>query len=145
MKIIVINGPNLNLLHLRDPKLYGEFDLEMIEKLLKNEFPEIQYEFYQSNHEGEIVDLIQKSGAFFDGLLLNPGGYAHSSIAIRDALELCSLPKIEVHLSNISARDDFRQVLVTAPKCNGYISGFNELSYLSGIYLLKKLIRKKND
>ncbi|MCK9279682.1 MAG: 3-dehydroquinate dehydratase [Melioribacteraceae bacterium] len=144
MKIIVINGPNLNMLHLRDPIFYGKFDLEMIEKLLESEFSDVQFEFYQSNHEGEIVELIQKSGAFFDGLLLNPGGYAHTSVAIRDALELCPLPKIEVHLSNLSSRDDFRQTLITAPKCNGYISGFNELSYVGGIYLLKKLIRKKN-
>ncbi|MFA7288820.1 MAG: type II 3-dehydroquinate dehydratase [Melioribacteraceae bacterium] len=141
MKIIVINGPNLNMLHLRDPKLYGSFDLDMIGKLIKNEFPDIQFEFYQSNYEGEIVELIQNSGAYFDGLLINPGGYAHTSVAIRDALELCTLPKVEVHLSNLSGRDDFRQTLLTAPKCNGYISGFNELSYIGGIFILKKLIR----
>lgn len=140
MKILVINGPNLNLLGKRDKKLYGNYTLNEIEKLISSEFPKDKFEFFQSNQEGEIVNKIQAASEKFDGLVINPGGYAHTSVAIHDALELCTIPKVEVHLSHLANREDFRQSLITTRKTNGYISGFNEKSYLAGIYILKKLI-----
>lgn len=139
MKILVINGPNLNLLSNRDKKVYGKFNLDLIEKLIKKEFPKDKFEFFQSNLEGEIVNQIQMAQNKFDGLIINPGGYAHTSVAIHDALELCLIPKIEVHLSHLANREDFRQNLLTARKTNGYISGFNEKSYLAAVFILKKL------
>ncbi len=143
MKILIINGPNLNLLNKRDKNLYGKFTLKQIEGIIKKEFPKDDFEFFQSNFEGEIVNRVQSASKNFDGLIINPGGYAHTSVAIHDALELCSIPKIEVHLSHLAKREDFRQNLLTARKTNGYISGFNEKGYLAGVYLLKKLLNKK--
>ncbi|MCK9211475.1 MAG: type II 3-dehydroquinate dehydratase, partial [Ignavibacteriaceae bacterium] len=99
MKILVINGPNLNLLGKRDPLKYGAMTLESIENLVVSSFPEISFSFYQSNIEGEIVSKIQNTEKDFDGLIINPGGYAHTSVAIHDALVECKIPKIEVHLS----------------------------------------------
>lgn len=142
MRILVLNGPNLNMLNKRDEYQYGEMDLQDIEELIKSEYPSIEFEFHQSNHEGGLVDLIQNAETYFNGILINPAGFSHTSVAIRDALELCKLPKIEVHLSNLSSREDYRQKLVTASAVNGYISGFKEKSYLAGIYLLKKLINE---
>ncbi len=140
MKISVINGPNLNLLGTRDPIHYGEQSLREIENVLKNGFPEIKFYFFQSNIEGEIINQIQSLPDNFDGLIINPGGYAHTSVAIRDALSDIKLPKIEVHLSNIAAREEFRQTLLTASVCNGYISGFKEKGYYAAVVLLKSII-----
>jgi 3-dehydroquinate dehydratase-2 len=140
MKLLVINGPNLNLLSKRPAEHYGSISLEQIEKTISEEFPEYQFEFFQSNHEGEIVDKIQKSSDAFDGLIINPGGYSHTSVSIKDALELCSIPKIEVHLSNLAERENFRQVMLTASGCDGYLSGFREKSYIAAVYLLAKII-----
>jgi 3-dehydroquinate dehydratase-2 len=140
MKILVINGPNLNLLNKRDKKLYGKFTLQQIEKKIISEFPKDKFEFFQSNLEGEIVNKIQTASTKYDGLIINPGGYAHTSVAIHDALELCTIPKVEVHLSHLAKREEFRQSLITARKTDGYISGFNEYSYLAGVFILKKLV-----
>lgn len=140
MKILIINGPNLNFLGKRDKKIYGSLTLKQIERIILKEFPKDKFEFYQSNLEGELVTKIQSASKNFDGIIINPGGYAHTSVAIHDALELCSIPKIEVHLSHLAKREDFRQNLLTARKTNGYISAFNEKSYLAGVYLLKKLL-----
>jgi 3-dehydroquinate dehydratase-2 len=142
MKIIIINGPNLNNLGSRDESYYGDLTLNKIEEMLKKEFPDDQLTFLQSNHEGEIIDLIQNAPVKFEGLIINPGGYAHTSVAIRDALSECNIPKIEVHLSHLANRENFRQILITAQACNGYISGFKELSYVAGVYLLKKVVTK---
>jgi 3-dehydroquinate dehydratase-2 len=139
MKVLVLNGPNLNLLGKREEDHYGTLTIEDIEKFLEQEFSDIIFEFFQSNHEGELVDMIQNASSNFDGLLINPGGYAHTSIAIKDALTLCKIPKIEIHLSNLSAREEFRHTMITATSCNGYISGFKEYSYSAGVYLLTKL------
>ncbi|MEN8191785.1 MAG: type II 3-dehydroquinate dehydratase [Bacteroidota bacterium] len=139
MKILILNGPNLNLLGARDQSNYGQLSLDQIQSLIISEFPNDTFEFVQSNTEGDLVEQIQNADGSYDGLIINPGGYAHTSIAIRDALELAKLPKIEVHLSNLSQREDFRQKMITAPKTNGYISGFKDLSYLAGIYLIKKI------
>ncbi|MGA8265022.1 MAG: type II 3-dehydroquinate dehydratase [Ignavibacteriaceae bacterium] len=142
MKILILNGPNLNMLGKRDVKLYGDLSLEKIEKLLTKEFENFSFTFFQSNSEGDLVDKIQDAGNNFDGIIINPGGYAHTSVAIHDALEECTIPKIEVHLSHLAKREEFRQNLITASGCDGYISGFKEHSYLAGIYLLQKLINK---
>jgi 3-dehydroquinate dehydratase-2 len=141
MRLLVINGPNLNLLNKRDKNQYGKNDLNKIEKLLKKEFKEINFSFFQSNLEGEIITKIQQAEKEFDGMIINPGGYSHTSVAIHDALELCEIPKIEVHLSHLANREDYRQTLITAKKTNGYISGFNENSYLAAAYLMKKIIK----
>lgn len=143
MKIICINGANLNLLGKRDKSHYGKLNIANIEALIKKEFPKISVSFFHSNIEGEIVNIIQEATSKYDGLLINPGGYAHTSVAIRDALELCPIPKVEVHLSHLAKREDFRQTLITASGCDGYISGFKEYSYLSGVFLIQKLINNK--
>lgn len=143
MKILVINGANLNLLGKRDPNAYGNLTLIDIELLLEKEFPDIEFNFFQSNVEGEIVNKIQEANNKFDGIIINPGGYAHTSIVIKDALEICNLPKVEVHLSHLAKREDYRQVLLTAQSSNGYISGFKENGYLAAVYLIKKIIESK--
>jgi 3-dehydroquinate dehydratase-2 len=117
--------------------------LEQINELLLSEFPAIEFEFFQSNVEGEIVNKIQLLQKIADGLIINPGGYAHTSIVIKDALQELVIPKIEVHLSNLAAREEYRKNLLTASVCNGYISGFKEMSYIAAVFLLKNLIAKK--
>jgi 3-dehydroquinate dehydratase-2 len=143
MKILVLNGPNLNQLLQRELKQYGSMDLEQIDKLLIDEFPSHSFKFFQSNIEGELINKIQNAQSEFDGIIINPGGYAHTSVAIKDALEMCKLPKIEVHLSNLSSREDFRQKLLTASSCNGYISGFKENSYITAVYVLERIFNSK--
>jgi len=143
LRILILNGPNLNLLGKRDNKHYGDLTLDKLEEILKKEFPKHQLTFFQSNIEGEIIDQIQISGKEFDALIINPGGYAHSSVAIRDALAEVSLPKIEVHLSHLAKREGFRQKLITATGSDGYISGFKEYSYFAAIYLIEKNYYKK--
>ncbi len=142
MKVAIINGPNLNLLGKRDINHYGDLTLEEIKSLLGSEFTDIEFDFFQSNTEGSIINKLQSLSGF-DGLIINPGGYAHTSVAIRDALAELEIPKIEVHLSNLAAREDFRQNLLTASVCDGYISGFKEKSYYAAVYLLKNKIEDK--
>jgi len=142
MKIIVINGPNLNLLGKRDATQYGAMSLENIEALVVSTFPEISFSFYQSNIEGEIISKIQNVAKEFDGLIINPGGYAHTSVAIHDALKECKIPKVEVHLSHLAQREEFRQVMITAKAVNGYISGFKEIGYLAAVFTLQKIFTK---
>jgi 3-dehydroquinate dehydratase-2 len=139
MKILVLNGPNLNLLDQRPNEHYGSLSLKKIEEIIRIEFPNHQFEFFQSNLEGELIDKIQSANGAFDGLVINPGGYSHTSVAIKDALEICVLPKIEIHISNIAKRENFRHSLITASSCDGYISGFREKSYIAAIYLLEKI------
>lgn len=138
MRILILNGPNLNLLGNRDNQHYGDLSLGKLEEIINKEFPKHQFTFFQSNIEGELIDKIQNSAKKFDALIINPGGYAHSSVAIRDALSEVSIPKIEVHLSHLAKREEFRQNLITATGCDGYISGFKEYSYLAAIYLIEK-------
>ena len=142
MKILVINGPNLNLLDKRNSDIYSKLSIEEIKELMQNEFPEFTITSFQSNIEGEIIQAIQNADENFDGLIINPGGYAHTSVAIMDALELCKIPKIEVHLSHLAKREDYRQTLLTAKNTDGYISGFKENSYLAALYLLKKILKR---
>lgn len=139
----MINGPNLNMLGSRDKEKYGSLTLKNIEEKIISEYQSHNFEFFQSNLEGELVSKIQSAVDHFDGIIINPGGYAHTSVAIKDALADCSLPKIEVHLSHLANREDFRQVLLTASSCDGYVSGFKENSYLSGVYLLEKILNKE--
>ena len=143
MKLLVINGPNLNLLGKRDENDYGKLSLKDIEEKLINEFPDSKFTFYQSNHEGEIIDKIQNSENEYQAIIINPGGFAHSSVAIRDALAEVKLFKIEVHLSNLSKRENFRQNLITASACDGYISGFKEESYSAAVHLIEKYLKVK--
>jgi len=142
VNILVLNGPNLNMLGSRDKEKYGSLTLKDIEKKIISEYQPHKFEFFQSNLEGELVSKIQIAVEHFDGIIINPGGYAHTSVAIKDALSDCSLPKIEVHLSHLANREDFRQVLLTASSCDGYVSGFKENSYLSAVYLLEKIFDK---
>ncbi|MCL5029747.1 MAG: 3-dehydroquinate dehydratase [Bacteroidetes bacterium] len=142
MKILILNGPNLNLLGARDSNYYGDLTLDKIEEIIKKEFPEIEFEFFQTNYEGELINKIQNAINNFNGIIINPGGYAHTSVALRDSLTECKLPKIEVHLSHLVNRENFRQNLITASGCDGYISGFKENSYLAAVYLIIKMIRK---
>ncbi len=141
MKIIIINGPNLNNLGKRDPEHYGKLTLDEINENLKSVFPEEHLEFFQSNIEGEIINKIQSTKS--DGLIINPGGYAHTSVAIRDALAELAIPKIEVHLSNLSTREEYRQRMITSSGCDGYISGFKEKGYQAAIFLLKKIFQER--
>lgn len=143
MKILILNGPNLNLLGRRDKSNYGSLELSKIEELVRKSFSNDEFVFFQSNSEGDLIDRIQIAENEYDAIVINPGGYAHTSVAIRDALAEVKIIKIEVHLSNLSSRDSFRQTLITASVCEGYVSGFKENSYLAGIYLAKKLFEKK--
>ncbi len=138
MKILIVNGPNLNLLGKRNAEHYGELTLENIENSLLNAFPNILFDFFQSNIEGEIIEKIQNASDA-DGIIINPGGFAHTSVAIKDALELFKNPKIEVHLSHLANREDYRQKLITSTACDGYISGFKEKGYLAAVFLMKMM------
>ncbi|SHE75546.1 3-dehydroquinate dehydratase [Fodinibius roseus] len=141
MKLSVLNGPNLNMLGTRDPEQYGSDTLEHIEQLLIDTFPDDEMVFFQSNLEGELVEAIQsllKSDV--DGLIANFGGYSHTSVAIRDALELLEIPIVEVHLSNIHAREEFREQTLTGSVANGIITGFGKHSYVLGVYAMERLL-----
>ncbi len=131
MKIVVIQGPNLNMLGVREQHIYGPMKLEDIHAQMKNfaEQNEIEIEFFQSNLEGEIVDRIQECMGDADGIIINPAAYSHTSIAIRDAIAAVEIPTIEVHLSNIHAREDFRKKSLTAEVCAGVIAGVGPFGY----------------
>ena len=125
MKILIINGPNLNLLGKRNPTVYGVVGFD--EYLASNDFAGVELDYYQSNVEGEIINMLQSSDA--DGIILNAGGYTHSSVAIRDAVEAISVPVVEVHISNIAAREAFRHESLISPVAIGCIFGFGLKSY----------------
>ena len=131
MKVVVIQGPNLNMLGIREQNIYGPAKLEDIHKEMENLAKQngIEIEFFQSNLEGEIVDRIQECLGDADGIIINPAAYTHTSIAIRDALSAVALPTIEVHISNIHAREEFRKKSVTAPVTSGQVVGFGPLGY----------------
>ncbi|MFZ2969222.1 MAG: type II 3-dehydroquinate dehydratase [Sulfuricurvum sp.] len=131
MKIVVIQGPNLNMLGVREPQVYGLMRLEQIHAQMKDFAGQsgVEIEFYQSNLEGEIVDKIQECYGDADGVIINPAAYTHTSIAIRDAISAIGLPVIEVHISNIYRREEFRQKSMTAPVCTSSIIGFGPFGY----------------
>lgn len=125
MKLLLLNGPNLNLLGAREPEQYGSNSLALLQENLTAEFPLIELSFYQSNHEGDLIDQLQAaSGNGVSGIVFNPGGYTHSSVAIRDAIAAIKIPVVEVHITNIASRESFRHVSVTSGPTAGQISGF---------------------
>lgn len=135
IRVLVVHGPNLNLLGRRDPAMYGTTTLaEINDELTKRATARgAVVETVQSNIEGEIVDLVQSAVGRFDAIVMNPGGYTHTSVAIRDAIDAVAIPTIEVHLSNLHARETFRQTSITAARCVGQISGFGAQSYFLGL------------
>lgn len=144
MKILVINGPNLNMLGQREPEKYGSETLEDIEKELHAYSFElgVDIETFQSNIEGEIVEKIQKTLGIFDGILINPGGYSHTSVAIRDAVSAVGIPTVEVHMTNIHAREEFRHHSIVSEVCTGQICGFKSDSYKLGLKAIFDYLNK---
>ncbi len=142
MKLFVLNGPNLNMLGKRDTGQYGTDTLKDIENMLIEAFPGHEMTFFQSNIEGELVNAIQSLAdeAEYEGLIANFGGYTHTSVAIRDALEILDLPIVEVHLSNIHAREEFREQSLTGAMAEGIITGFGKHSYVLGVYAMENLL-----
>ncbi len=144
-KILVIHGPNLNLLGQREPDIYGKTTLKQIDlelrKIAKAE--KIGLETFQSNHEGEIVEKIGKAKGKFDCILINPAAYTHTSVAIRDAISAVSIPTVEVHLSNIYAREEFRHTSLISPVAVGQVSGFGLDSYRLGLKAAIEIAKKK--
>jgi len=141
MKILVINGPNMNLLGKREPEIYGSETLEDLENYIKKEAEKLnmEVEFFQSNHEGEIIDRIHMAmEEKTDGIIINAGAFTHYSYAIRDAIKGTGIKTIEVHMSNIYTREEFRAKSVIAPVCSGQITGFGFDSYIAALYLMKR-------
>ena len=144
MKVLILNGPNLNMLGIREPEKYGNETLASIEKELFAYSFElgIDIETFQSNSEGEIIDKIQKTIGVFDGIMINPGGYTHTSVAIRDAISSVNAPCVEIHMTNIYSREDFRHKSLISPVCVGQISGFGKNSYKLGLKALSEYLQK---
>lgn len=144
MKILVVNGPNLNLLGTREPEVYGTLTLEKINKELLKYAKElgVEIEFFQSNVEGEIVNAIQAARQNCAGIVINPAAYTHTSVAIRDAISAVALPAVEIHISNVYAREEFRKHSLIAPVCIGQIAGFGLDSYKLAMLALVKFLNK---
>lgn len=135
MSILILHGPNLNLLGQREPEIYGELTLEEIDKQLLSAGKElgVKVRSQQSNIEGELVDALQEAGGWAKGVVFNPGGYTHTSVALRDAIAAIEIPVIEVHISNVYAREEFRHKSLISPVCIGKVVGFGWRSYLYGL------------
>ncbi len=144
MRILILNGPNLNMLGTREPDKYGNQTLSDIENLVRTEAQKLNLdvEFYQSNVEGELVNKIQEAKGKFDGIVMNPAAYTHTSVAIRDAILAVQIPTVEIHLSNIHTREDFRKISLTAPACIGQITGFGAGSYKLGLIAISDYLSK---
>ena len=144
-KIIIINGPNLNLLGNREQNVYGNDSLEDIKKNIEEKCSQLDIEcfFCQSNNEGEIISFIQLADKDYDGLIINPAAFTHTSIALLDALRTISKPKIEIHLSNIYNREEYRKKSITSEGVNGLICGFGPMSYILAVEAMSKLIYKQ--
>ncbi len=141
MKILLINGPNLNLLGIREKSIYGNTSFNAYFEELKDRFPAINMEYYQSNIEGEIINKIHEKGFDFDGIVINAGAYTHTSVAIRDAISGVKTPVVEVHISNILTRESFRHTSLIGPVCVGSIMGFGLDSYRLGIEAIMEFIK----
>ncbi len=139
MKILILNGPNLNLLGERDPGVYGFFSLKTIEENLVRAFEQVDFEFFQSNSEGALIDRLHAAHADkVVGVVFNPGAYTHTSVALRDAIAAITPPVVEVHISNIYAREEYRHRSITAPACAGQISGLGTRGYILAVaYLIQ--------
>jgi 3-dehydroquinate dehydratase-2 len=142
-KVLVIHGPNLNLLGIREPTVYGSHSLAQINDMIEQEAGALGMDVHivQSNHEGALVEAIHEALGWAEVIIINPAAYTHTSVAIRDALVAVRLPAIEVHLSNIAAREEFRQHSLTAPACVGVISGFGAHSYLAALRLAATILK----
>lgn len=134
MKVLIINGPNLNLLSKRNKDLYGGIDFDYHLSILKKEFKEISIKYFQSNIEGEIIDELQKHGFSYKYILLNAGGYTHTSVAIRDTIDLIESKVIEIHMTNIYAREDFRKKSLISDKCHAIFCGLGINTYRAALY-----------
>ena len=132
-KILILNGPNLNLLGKREPEIYGHVAFETYLQTLRAIFPEIQLDYYQSNHEGFLIDKLQEADSVYDGMVMNPGAYAHTSIALADCIRAISVPVIEVHISDISKREPYRRFSYTAEACRKCIMGKGMEGYALGV------------
>ena len=140
MKLAIINGPNLNLLGKREPSVYGNSNFETYFEQLKIDFKDVELHYYQSNVEGELVNQIQHFGFHADGIILNAGAYTHTSIAIHDAIAAIPAPVVEVHISNLYAREEFRHTSLITSKCAGLITGFGLIGYEMALqYLIKRI------
>ena len=133
MNLIIINGPNLNLLGIREKEIYGDESFESYYETLQKKFKNININYYQSNHEGELIEKIQEVGFSYDGIIINAGGFTHTSVALRDAVSSVTSPTIEVHISNILSREDFRKKSYLSDVCSGIISGLGLLGYEAAI------------
>ncbi|MBE6563079.1 MAG: type II 3-dehydroquinate dehydratase [Ruminococcaceae bacterium] len=138
MKILVINGPNLNLLGLREPDIYGKEDYASLCEKIKKHADKIdcEVELFQSNHEGDLVDVIQEAYGVFDGIVINPAAYTHTSVAILDAIKAVGIPAVEVHISDVSKREDFRQISFVRAACVATIAGHGTDGYLEAMDIL---------
>ena len=137
MKVMIINGPNLNLLGKREEAIYGNISFDDYLKTLKDEFPKLQIDYYQSNVEGELINKLQEVGFSYHYILLNAGGYTHTSVALTDCVKAIETPVIEVHISNIYAREEFRQKSLLSPNCKAVICGLGLDSYKAALSVLK--------
>lgn len=142
MKIAIVNGPNLNLLGRREPEKYGNSSFEEYLIVLKKHFPEIGFEYFQSNVEGEVINEIQKKGFSSDGIILNAGGYTHTSVAIADSISSVTSPVVEVHITNIAAREEFRHTSLIGRSCAGSIAGFGLDSYRLAVVAIIEISKK---
>ena len=143
MKIQIINGPNLNLLGKREPEVYGSQSFDAYLELLKQKYDSLELDYYQSNIEGEIIDKIHEVGFSYDGIVLNAGAYTHTSVAIGDAVTSVDTPVVEVHISNVYSREEFRRISHISSSCVGIISGFGLNSYSLAIDALAEMIGNK--
>jgi len=143
MKILILHGPNLNMLGKRDPAVYGSLTLDDVNAFISEYFKKVELEFFQSNHEGTIIEKIQKADGTFNGIVLNAGAFTHYSYAIRDAIEAISIPVVEVHISNVAAREEFRHKSVIAAVSIGSIVGLGAYGYVLAIQAIAHNAKRK--